>query len=65
MWLTLLSIIWDNIIIFYHIIILKLDWYALSAYHSALFNLKPVFISINNVILYCRLNKVITRFEFK
>ena len=45
--------------------VLKLVWHASSARYSALFSLRAVFVSINNVISYCRLNKVIARFEFK
>ena len=39
--------------------------YAIFVYHSALFNLRAVFVSVNNAILYCRLNKVIAKFELK
>ena len=43
----------------------ELAWYALSARHSALFSLKAVCISVNNVIFYCHFNKVTAGFELK
>ena len=44
---------------------LELIWHAPSARHNALFSLKALWVSINNAKLYCYLNEIITRFEFR
>ena len=61
--LCLINVIWR----YYWIIssLLELIWHALSARHSALFSLRVSWVSINNVISYCRFNEVIAGFELK
>ena len=42
-----------------------LAWHASPARHSASFSLRILWVSINNAMLYCRLNEIIAKFELK
>ena len=51
---------------FLHLVdLLELIWHALFARHSALFNLRVLWVTVNNVMFYCRFNEIITRFELR